>query len=216
MSPPAKTTASPYDVGRLNFDWCVRFLEKHGGERYGASFRIHEEDHAVIYKLLVYFAALEQEAAAVDVDLNKGILLSGPVGCGKTRLLELMNLVAPEVRRFGVKPCREVSFEFIEEGYKVINRYSRMSYNEKGSRTWCFDDLGTEQALKYYGNECNVIGEILLSRYDHFFISGMITHITTNLSASDIEAMYGNRVRSRMREVFNLVSFAGTTKDKRV
>jgi energy-coupling factor transporter ATP-binding protein EcfA2 len=216
MSPPAKTTTSPYDNGRLDFHWGIQFLERHGRERYGPSFRIHEKDHALVYKLMVYFLALEPEAAAVDMDLKKGILLSGPIGCGKTRLLELMNLVAPEVRKFGVKACRDVSFEFIEEGYAVIGRYSRMSYNEKGARTWFFDDLGSEQALKYYGNECNVMGEVLLSRYDFFFISGMITHITTNLSASDIEAMYGNRVRSRMREVFNLVSFPGTTKDKRV
>ncbi len=32
----------------------------------------------------------------------------------------------------------------------------------------CFDDLGTEKNLKYYGNECNVMAEILLSRYDIF------------------------------------------------
>jgi hypothetical protein len=29
-----------------------------------------------------------------------------------------------------------------------------------------FDALGAGQSLKYYGNECNIIGEILLSRYD--------------------------------------------------
>jgi DNA replication protein DnaC len=206
--------ANPCDA--IDFDWCVRFLEKHGRERYGASFRIHDEDHEVIYTLLVYFLGREHEAASLCIDLNKGILISGPIGCGKTRLMELMNLAAGPGRRFTLKPCREVSFEFIDEGYAVINRYSRLSYTVKGPRTYCLDDLGTEQTLKYYGNECNVIGEILLSRYDHFFHSHMVTHITTNLSAGEIEAMYGNRVRSRMREVFNLVSFSATTRDKRM
>jgi energy-coupling factor transporter ATP-binding protein EcfA2 len=213
--PPDSPAAPAGD--RIDLDWSLRFLERHGRQRYGPSFRIHESDHAVIYTLLVYFRRHADEAASLNIDLDRGILLTGPVGCGKTRLLELMNLVAPPHRRVTMKPCREVSFEFIEEGYGVIGRYSRMSYTDKGlPRTYCFDDLGTEQALKYYGNECNVLGEILLSRYDHFFRSGMVTHITTNLAASDIEAMYGNRVRSRMREVFNLVSFAGATRDKRV
>ena len=40
-------------------------------------------------------------------------------------------------------------------------------------------------------------------------------HITTNLSASEIETAYGNRVRSRMRNMLNLIAFDKTTKDKR-
>jgi DNA replication protein DnaC len=43
----------------------------------------------------------------------------------------------------------------------------------------------------------------------------MLTHITTNLSASELEEIYGNRIRSRMREMFNLVAFDRDTKDKR-
>ena len=79
----------------------------------------------------------------------------------------------------------------------------------------CFDYLGTENNLKYYGNECNVMAEILLSRYDIFTSKKIQTHITTNLSASEIENVYGNRVRSRMREMFNLIAYDKNIKDKR-
>ena len=64
------------------------------------------------------------------------------------------------------------NFEFIKEGYEVMNRYGRNSFAKSGQaeipRNYCFDDLGTENNLKYFGNECNVRGEILLSRYDLF------------------------------------------------
>jgi DNA replication protein DnaC len=43
----------------------------------------------------------------------------------------------------------------------------------------------------------------------------MITHLTTNLSSGEIEQYYGNRVRSRMREMFNVVGFRGGVRDKR-
>jgi hypothetical protein len=59
------------------------------------------------------------------------------------------------------------------------------------------------------------MGEILLSRYDLFINKKIITHITTNLSASEIEAAYGNRVRSRLRQMLNLIAFNPVTKDKR-
>jgi DNA replication protein DnaC len=90
-----------------------------------------------------------------------------------------------------------------------------MSFNNLHPKIYCFDDLGAEQSLKYYGNECNVMGEILLSRYDLFISQKMITHITTNLSAQEIENMYGSRVRSRLREAFNLIAFSSSSIDKR-
>ncbi|NEW80122.1 MAG: ATPase, partial [Gelidibacter sp.] len=41
------------------------------------------------------------------------------------------------------------------------------------------------------------------------------THITTNLNAEELETRYGSRVRSRLREMFNLIGFDESTKDKR-
>jgi len=41
------------------------------------------------------------------------------------------------------------------------------------------------------------------------------THATTNLNAHELEDRYGNRVRSRMREMFNLIAFEINSIDKR-
>jgi hypothetical protein len=86
---------------------------------------------------------------------------------------------------------------------------------------------------KHFGVDSNVIGEILLSRYDLFTCNAqlvsesyskkpttkigkaIITHGTTNLNADEIEERYGNRVRSRMRELFNLIAFDKNCRDKR-
>lgn len=126
-----------------------------------------------------------------------------------------MKHLATTEHKFSVKPCRDISFEFIQDGYEVIHKYSKGKLYQSEPKTICFDDLGTENNLKYYGNECNVMAEILLSRYDIFTAKKIQTHITTNLSASEIENVYGNRVRSRMREMFNLIAYDKTIKDKR-
>lgn len=60
------------------------------------------------------------------------------------------------------------------------------------------------------------MAEILLSNYDMFISRHMLTHATTNLSASEIESCYGNRVRSRLREMMNGIAFDQEAKDKRV
>lgn len=217
LSKPSVTLSGVEGSGDTSFDfqWCLTFFEKRGKELYGDKFKIHEQDHELIYKLIVYFLQDKPEAERLNIDLTKGVLLSGPIGCGKTSLMTLMRFVPPPERNPIIKSCRDVSFEFIQEGYEVIWRYSRMAFNNQQPRVHCFDDLGAEQALKYYGNECNVMGEIMLSRYDLYMANDMITHITTNLSASELESLYGSRVRSRMREMFNLIAFGESAKDKR-
>lgn len=198
-----------------DYDNAISWLEKKGKEQYGQHFTTHQEDNALLRKLLCYFLKDVSVASQLNINLNKGILLTGPVGCGKTTLMSLMRFFEPLPNQFIVKSCRDISFEFIKDGYETIQKYSRNSFYQQNPKAYCFDDLGTENNLKYFGNECNVMAEILLSRYDLFVSRKLITHLTTNLSASEIENVYGNRIRSRMRELFNLISFDRETKDKR-
>lgn len=205
-----KIIQSHYDYQQV-----VHWIENKGQELYGGHFKIVEEDYPVVYRLIAYFLKDEQTCFRYNIDLRKGILLSGPVGCGKTSLLSIMKYLTPIPHKFSVKPCRDLSFEFIKDGYQVIDRYANGRLYGSEAKIYCFDDLGVENNLKYYGNECNVMAEVLLSRYDIFIAKRITTHITTNLSASEIEQHYGIRVRSRLREMVNLIAFDKNTKDKR-
>ena len=192
------------------------FLQQKGIEVYGNKFLLHEQDKQPIYLMLCYFLQDHLAAPQLNIDLNKGILLTGPVGCGKTTLINLMKFfIQKQQQKFITKTCRDISFEFIQDGFAIIHKYSRGAIDHNNTQTFCFDDLGTENSLKYFGNECNVMAEILLTRYDLFVAQKLITHLTTNLSASEIEEIYGNRIRSRMREQFNLIAFDKESEDKR-
>jgi DNA replication protein DnaC len=206
---------SHYDYEKI-FD----FLQSKGRQDLNQQFNIKEEDKPVIKAITAYFLKDEKTCIEENINLNKGILLTGPIGCGKTSVMQLMKYFSNHQKAiYLVKPCRDISFEFIKSGYEVISRYSKNSFHKSGStdipRHYCLDDLGTENNLKYFGNECNVMAEIILTRYDLFVSQKLITHLTTNLDANEIENLYGNRVRSRLRELCNLVAFPSHTGDKR-
>jgi len=207
-------------IFNFSFSSSIQWMEERGKILFGNQFEIYPNDLELIYKLLVYAIGDKENAERQGINLSKGILLTGPIGCGKTSLIKLAGYFFPRETQYQIKPTREISFEFEKDGFSVINLYGRGSFLRYGERlipkVWCFDDLGLEQTPKYFGNECNVMAEILLARYDLFVTKRMMTHITTNLSASELESIYGNRIRSRMREMFNLVAFDRDSKDKRV
>lgn len=188
-----------------------------GRKIYGPGFEVHDLDLPVVHKLLAYALHDEVIAAAEGIDFRKGILLTGCVGCGKTSLMNIIRKVCPDTFKPLIKSCREISIEFGQKGYETIARYSVNAFHPYSSvpRVYCFDDLGLETTVNFWGDKWNVMVEILLSRYDLFISHQMITHATTNLNGNELEEIYGNRLRSRMRAMFNLIAFDPGTADKR-
>ena len=131
-------------------------MEEKGKILFGQHFAIDPDDKSLIYKLLVYAIGDRKNVAKQGLSLNKGFLFCGPIGCRKSSLLRLTSFFCPRETQFLIKPTREISFEFEQDGYPVINRYSKGSYFRIGGlpvpKVYCFDDLRLEQTPKYYGN----------------------------------------------------------------
>ncbi len=135
--PPPLGGGASGSGGDLDFNWCLEFFEKRGKEEFGDHFfKIVPEDHDLIFNLTIYFLGDKAQCEKLGLDVTKGILLSGPMGAGKTSLISLMKYVPPPERNFVMKTTREVSFEFIREGYEVIDRYSRMSFRDQHPRIY--------------------------------------------------------------------------------
>jgi hypothetical protein len=147
-------------------------------------------------------------------DPDKGLLLAGPVGCGKTTALRLF--MRNPAQKFGVVSARTVASAYQTKGAPGLEPY--LTAHHTGGVV--FDDLGTEAtSVQYYGTTCNPMAEVLLARYDEFQagrLPGIYTHLTTNLpvgEASDalgtlsLYGLYGQRVMDRIREMFTLIAF---------
>jgi energy-coupling factor transporter ATP-binding protein EcfA2 len=204
-----------YKLGELkgseiiyDFNEILRYLNAKGKLLFGTDFKTVIDDRDVLFKLCNYFIKDEANCKKLDIDIHKGILLTGPVGCGKTSLMKLLRHIVPHQKVYKIIPSRNIVFGFNHVGYKTIEDYGSTNY-------FCFDDLGVEPIGRHYGKDCNVMGEILLSRYELFLDHKVKTHATSNLNAQELEERYGNRVRSRMRQLFNLIAFEPNAVDKR-
>lgn len=179
-------------------------------------FKLDDWIKPVFENLCLYFT----KDPRFNGDLNKGIMLVGNVGVGKTLL---MRAFARNKRQcFDIIKCRTVADEFSEDGPEMMPKYydapksliGTFEYFLQKQIGYCFDDIGTEDApAHYYKNSMNVMEKVILNRYDNR-LPYDLTHFTTNLPMEDIEASYGTRVRSRLREMVNLIELPGDDRRK--
>lgn len=178
---------------------------------------IDDDNRLVVMKLASYFAGLRNKFTE-DLDFDKGIMLYGRVGTGKTTLMQLMceSVHAP----FYMVAAQEIVNRYQQEGVSCLNDLSGLQYNHVSQKYFgnrhlglCIDDIGTETEGKSYGNQKNVVGEIIMLRYQT--LKGPFTHLTTNATRDELKAYYGLRVYDRMREMFNIVSFPINAESRR-
>lgn len=176
---------------------------------------VDNDNRDIIHQMCWYFAGEK----TFPGDLNKGLLLMGGVGIGKSTLMQFF--IKNQVRSYRIISCREIESKFSTDGDDIVKQCSYLQPVATNSDPFghkeiglCFDDLGTEANAKHYGKEKNVMAEIILNRYDNQ-IDFRATHITTNLNAERIKNEYGARVTDRMREMFNVIEFPDTAQSRR-
>jgi len=203
-----------------NLQQFTQLMQVCGKSLFGNHFLLYEEDAAVLAKLYAYCTGDYEMCAKLSIDLNKGIFLAGGVGVGKTVFMMILRQIVPMTERYVIKPCQQIALEYIDQGSNVLMRYGRNYVDfvdvNTINRAYCFDDLGAEEATKHYGNDANVMAQIIQMRYNLFQNRKVLTHFTSNLIADQIDIHYGTRVRSRLREMCNWIEFSEQSSDKRI
>lgn len=183
----------PYREGRRLF-WMII---KKWKESTGQEFQFNIFNRELIPKLIEYFLSHKQE----ELNVNKGIYLYGDFGRGKTLLMQLFAIFTQSTKwkNYRMANCKRILVDVSKAGnLEPLEQYFTGMY--------CFDDLGFEDAqFKLYGNDISVMEQILNARCE----GKWLTHATTNLPPEMIEEVYGERIASRVHEMFNFVHLDG-------
>lgn len=187
---------------------------------------IDEDNRQVIQWLCMYFtndAEFSRQLIRTDNagreyygDMDKGIMLVGDVGTGKTTLMRCFG--SNQRGTYDLVQVPMLCDLYAEDGKKTIDVFSELrqvipdrdNFFQRYVGQW-FDDMGTEREKKHFGNAKNVMSDIILNRYNNKHLFGFhYTHITTNLTNQLIEEMYGSRELSRIYEMFNIIQLKGS------
>ncbi len=167
--------------------------------------KLTEETKEITKNLVLYF--LNDEASKYD--LNRGIYLYGPTGTGKTTLMQCFAdfTHTTRLKYFRMRSSKQIVSEVLSKGDSIeLLKYS----DSKTIHDLAFDDLGHETECKIYGTTINCLEDILVARYE----KKLLTHCTSNLTMDFVKKRYGQRLESRMYEMFNIILINGEDKRK--
>lgn len=124
---------------------------------------------------------------------QRGLLLMGTMGNGKSTMLRVIDRLFKSTSTFG-------------DAQDIFEHFKK---SQGSMRYWeepllLIDDMGIEPVrCLVYGEEYYPISRLLLHRYD----KQLTTIIATNLGVDEIEARYGDRVVDRMKETFSVITY---------
>lgn len=206
------------------FAWKVIFFRANAIlKQTGKTFIVDKANSDFLKTLILYFTNHpEFESIKPGYKLCKGLWLRGSFGTGKTFTMQLFSNNLKGDKYFfnnsyfsnHFVACSDVLIDYRDNGPSSLQPYTRSSYLKTKDNwtplTYCFDELTEKNTVNYFGNHDNVMQEILEFRYRKYIEQGMKTHITTNLvDADQVESLYGGRLRSRIREMFNVIDVDG-------
>lgn len=159
---------------------------------------------------------LKSDLIKSEPSLDKGLLIFGDYGTGKTFLFETIHKIGREL--ITKKGYKNLWFNAIAAGSfneLYMNEVTKKQKNQATTfdlKTYYkgqlyIDDLGHETTAF---NRFEVFEQVLFERYRN----RSRTFVTTNLKPSEIGNRYGARIGDRLPEMFNIISFKGDSRRK--
>lgn len=137
------------------------------------------------------------------------MLLYGTPGTGKTTFMRAMWMTIGFIYKDEIGR-HEISSRYIKASeLGQLLKQDKEGYKAVKSATCLFiDDLGfngESELVNDYGVKARPVEDIIEHRYDR----QLMTVCTTNLTAAEIRARYGERIYSRICETFSMVAVTG-------
>jgi len=178
---------------------------------YNPGFQITSENQEIIYSIFRYFLQMpnfnEYGMIKNKAGLNKGLLVYGDYGVGKSILFDAIHIIGKAI--FKHTGSTQLWFPRISTVDMLTRYYEAQRDSSSNFKLELYyrgklylDDLGKED--KAYNRE-EIIGKLIFERHRR----SLKTYVTTNDNPSAIAARYGNHIGDRLPEMFNIIKWEG-------
>ena len=182
-----------------------------------ADYNIDDYNFEVIHSLFNYFTGNIDYCKKNDINLNKGILICGGVGTGKSSLIEAFKLYTGTIlmkNSFQYHKASTITdkvndigityFDYFNENRSGINCYPISCY---------IDDICSKnEKINNYGTKISVIENLIDIRYEIYKKFRKLTHFSSNVYPEQLSYYYDLRVIDRLKEMCNVFELGGESR----
>jgi DNA replication protein DnaC len=188
----------------------LNYFKEVSREFLGKEYVINKTNENIVYSLFKYFCGdknFNLNIVSNNQSINKGVLIYGGVGVGKSLFFKILKEIGKRLYfEHGVKSLlfKEISCGSFVNLYMLASTSNTMSMDLSSyykGRLY-IDDLGFEQLCF---NKYELLEQLLFERHR----AGSLTFVTTNLTPIQIVQRYGERIGSRLNEMFNIIEWKG-------
>lgn len=163
---------------------------------------VMDDDNLHLIKTICFFLSEDPRfESELGYSFKKGLLIRGVSGLGKTFLFQC-------AASNGLNPVLIINMLEIAEEIRANGEFTIPMKHEK---VLYLDDVGTEEhTVNHYGTKINFFKnfiELTYQRNEHRGFGKLV--VSTNNNFDQLEEKYGFRVRSRMKDMFNIVDVKG-------
>lgn len=188
------------------------------------SFVVDENNKQLLRFLLLYFNGCkdaENIFPGKDYKLHRSLILCGGVGVGKTLLMQVFS----EYLKLTGNPnaFHNVSVTQMINYYKQNEHLDLYTYNEASRRGYdacqpanlCLNDVGLQTAQHFGQDTKQLIMDFFHARTEVYNQYSAKTHVTTNLTPSEIKAYFNNDEYGRLVDrlkFYNIIHMKGESR----
>ncbi len=173
------------------------------------NFKVDDHNRNTLNKFFQYTFRMP-EFEENGMSLNKGLLLLGPYGTGKTELFMIMRKALSILKSplyFDNKVMWQIASDFTKEGFEATDIVKGHCF---------FDEMGLDgrEAVQNFGNKVNISDVVVLSRYNDFKSNQVLSHFTSNKTLLQLKDYLDGRSYDRLMEMCNVLALDGESRRK--
>ena len=207
-------------IKTITVDWVKH---SHGilnlAKNFEPNFKIDENNKVILRLFLLYFTGNKmfnealKELTGTEGSLNKGLLLGGGVGTGKSLLFRIIKHYTGEILHANSFQYHNASEIIDTVGVSGIEYLEQFNSNFGNPLTCYIDDIAAQnEKVNHFGTNHAVIEQLLSVRYNVYSRHKKLTHVSTNKTLPALTEIYETRIIDRMKEMFNIINLGGKSR----
>lgn len=194
--------ASKEMIQKIGDSWTakamLKFMKNESERRFSRALIINQHNIFLIKSLCYFFSGDTRFESELGFSFQKGLLIRGISGIGKTYCVSCLE-------NNGRQPITIFSMIYIAE---QVKKYGEFVLPELLFCV-CLDDVGTEEpTVNHFGTKVNFFKDFIETYYGNGGSYNRLI-ISTNYTFDQLEGKYGFRVRSRIKDMFNIIDHTG-------